>query len=216
MPKPSHRDKILSEGLKVVHAQGFGGASVRDIVQAAGVPQGSFTNHFVSKEAFGLEVLELYACSGRELVESTLLNEAMSPLQALGDYIDGNIARLSEHEMKNGCLLGNYGAETTERSEPIRQRLMQIFLDLESAFETCLRSAIIAGELPPDFEVDGLGSFIVGSMQGAIMLSKAERSLRPVQQFKKTLFANVLRADQRTSAGETSSVALSASSSASA
>jgi integrase len=30
---------------------------VRDVVQAAGVPQGSFTNHFTSKEAFGLEIL---------------------------------------------------------------------------------------------------------------------------------------------------------------
>ena len=57
MPKPSHREKILTEGLRVVHERGFAGASVRDIVQAAGVPQGSFTNHFASKEAFGLEVL---------------------------------------------------------------------------------------------------------------------------------------------------------------
>src|SRR5450631_533208 len=51
MPKPSNREKILTEGLRVVHARGFGGASVRDIVEAAGVPQGSFSNHFASKEA---------------------------------------------------------------------------------------------------------------------------------------------------------------------
>ena len=59
MPKPSNREKILTEGMRVVHEHGFAGASVRDIVQAAGVPQGSFTNHFASKEAFGLEVIEL-------------------------------------------------------------------------------------------------------------------------------------------------------------
>ena len=49
MPKPSHREKLLHVGMQVVHERGFGGASVRDIVQAAGVPQGSFTNHFASK-----------------------------------------------------------------------------------------------------------------------------------------------------------------------
>ena len=49
MAKVSNRDKILSAGVGVVHERGFGGASVRDIVQAAGVPQGSFTNHYVSK-----------------------------------------------------------------------------------------------------------------------------------------------------------------------
>ena len=58
MPRASTRERILTEGLRVVHERGFSGASVRDIVQAAGVPQGSFTNHFASKEAFGLEVIE--------------------------------------------------------------------------------------------------------------------------------------------------------------
>jgi len=33
---------------------------VRDICAAAGAPQGSFTNHFPSKEAFAVEVLDQY------------------------------------------------------------------------------------------------------------------------------------------------------------
>ena len=57
MRKPTNRDKLLAQGLRVVHQQGLAGASVRDIVQAAGVPQGSFSNHFASKEAFGVEIL---------------------------------------------------------------------------------------------------------------------------------------------------------------
>jgi TetR/AcrR family transcriptional repressor of nem operon len=55
--KPSNREKILTEGLRVVHERGFAGASVRDIVEAAKVPQGSFTNHFASKEAFASKSL---------------------------------------------------------------------------------------------------------------------------------------------------------------
>jgi AcrR family transcriptional regulator len=71
MPKPSHREKLLTAGLQVVFEQGYFGASVRDIVQAAGVPQGSFTNHFRSKEAFCLEVLERYFSLVRENIEKT-------------------------------------------------------------------------------------------------------------------------------------------------
>jgi hypothetical protein len=41
LPKPSHREKLVTAGLQVVFEQGYCGASVRDIVQAAGVPQGS-------------------------------------------------------------------------------------------------------------------------------------------------------------------------------
>jgi AcrR family transcriptional regulator len=60
MPKLSNRQKILKEGLRLVHERGFAGAAVRDIVKGAGVSQGSFTDHFDSKEAFGLEVLDIY------------------------------------------------------------------------------------------------------------------------------------------------------------
>ena len=48
MQKQTNRDKLLANGLRVVHQQGLAGASVRDIVEAAGVPQGSFSNHFAS------------------------------------------------------------------------------------------------------------------------------------------------------------------------
>jgi TetR/AcrR family transcriptional regulator, transcriptional repressor for nem operon len=60
MPKLSNRQKILKEGLRLVHERGFAGAAVRDIVKSAGVSEGSFTDHFDSKEAFGLEVLDIY------------------------------------------------------------------------------------------------------------------------------------------------------------
>jgi len=100
MPKPSHREKILTEGLRVVHERGFAGASVRDIVQAAGVPQGSFTNHFTSKEAFGLEVLDLYFARGCELMRETLRNDSLPPLQRLGAYIDATKNRLNQNGMR--------------------------------------------------------------------------------------------------------------------
>src|ERR1700679_1311853 len=103
MPKPSNREKILTEGMRVVHERGFAGASVRDIVQAAGVPQGSFTNHFASKEAFGLEVIDLYLANSRAVMRDTLLNDALPPLQRLAVYIDTGKDRLNRDGMRNGC-----------------------------------------------------------------------------------------------------------------
>src|SRR5258708_29822183 len=91
MAKPSNREKILTEGLRVVHERGFGASSVRDIVQAAGVPQGSFTNHFASKEAFGLEVLARYIAMTDAAVTATLRNDALAPLPRLRRWIEGQI-----------------------------------------------------------------------------------------------------------------------------
>src|SRR5438067_12038965 len=87
MPKPSHREKLLQVGMQVVHERGFAGASVRDIVQAAGVPQGSFTNHFASKEAFGLEVIALYLAQEDQRLRQTLGDAALAPLARLRSYI---------------------------------------------------------------------------------------------------------------------------------
>src|SRR3981189_2885020 len=104
MPKPSNREKILTKGLRVVHERGFAGSSVRDIVQAAGVPQGSFTNHFASKEAFGLEVLELYHLAAREVISATLSNPALPPLRRLRAWCEAQLERLRSDDMRRGCL----------------------------------------------------------------------------------------------------------------
>jgi TetR/AcrR family transcriptional regulator, transcriptional repressor for nem operon len=193
MPRPSHRGKILAEGLKVVHERGFAGASVRDIVQAAGVPQGSFTNHFASKEAFGLEILELYFANSQETVRNTLRNDALTPLKRLGDYIDWSLSRICLNQTRNGCLLGNFALEASDHSDVIRQRVVEIFAELQQSLEYCLTAAIRAGELPADFDCNDVAGFIVASLQGAILLAKAQRSPQPVVRFKHLLFTKILR-----------------------
>src|ERR1700677_1793265 len=121
MSRPSHKEKLLSDGLRLVHQRGFGASSVRDIVHAAGVPQGSFTNHFASKEAFGLEILDLYNERGGEVRRATLLDDSLPPLQRLGAYIDATKDRLNRDNMRSGCLYGNFTAESSDHSEAIRQ-----------------------------------------------------------------------------------------------
>ena len=193
MSKLSNRDKILSEGLKVVHQRGFANASVRDIVQAAGVPQGSFTNHFVSKEAFGLEILDIYFASSYEVIRETLLNDALPPLQRLRTFIELNKNRLNETGMRNGCLFGNFTAEASDHSETIRARLVEIFAEVQRCVAYCLKAAVAAGEVSPGLDCDEIAGFFVSSMQGANLLAKALRDPEPVERFQHILFSMILR-----------------------
>ena len=193
MSRPSLKEKILTSGLRVVHQRGFAGASVRDIVQAAGVPQGSFTNHFQSKEKFGLAIIELYFTRSRENIAATLRNDSLPPLRRLKAYIDGIKNRMNEQHMRNGCMCGNFAAEASVHGEAIRQRLLEVFSETQDAFAYCLRAAVKAGELPRKFKCDETAAFIVSSLQGAYLLSKTERSPAPVERFKKVLFTSILR-----------------------
>ncbi len=192
MGKLSNREKILQAGLKLVHKRGFGAASVRDIIEAAGVPLGSFSNHFASKEAFGLEILNLYFARTREVLAATLRNEALPPLARLHDYIKANTGP-KDRDMRIGCLFGNFSAERSYGSEAIRRRLVEIFDEIQEAVEYCLKAAVRAGELPAATECEDIAGLIVSSLQGAILLAKAYRSAAPTEQFEKMLFSSVLR-----------------------
>jgi TetR/AcrR family transcriptional repressor of nem operon len=192
MPKPSHRDKLLQEGLKVVLAQGYSGASVRDIVRAAGVPQGSFSNHFTSKEAFAQEVLDLYFAVACANIDKTLHNDALKPLRRLRTWIDLQIAFLQKGECRTGCLIGNFSIEASDQSQLIHRRLAEIVKDITESLIYCLKAAADAGEISASIDVREMASFVYSSLQGAILQSKVEQSIKSVERFKMILFGQIL------------------------
>ncbi len=177
----------------MVHQRGFANAGVREIVRAAGVPQGSFTNHFPSKEAFGLAVIDLYFAGSRRVIQDTLLNDALPPLQRLRQWLEANRANLGEEGMRNGCLFGNFTAEACAGSEAIRQKLVAVFAEIQAGVAYCLNAAVRQGEVRPDLDADEIAAFIVTSMQGATLLSKAQRSAAPVDRLERILFTAILR-----------------------
>lgn len=193
MARPSNRGKILAEGLRIVHERGFGGASVRDIAQAAQVPLGSFTSHFASKEAFGLEILELYYGNSRTHIVETLSNEALRPLDRISAYIDHVIAVQNGADMRRGCLFGNFGAEVVDHSEALRLRLVEIFKDIRQSFADCLKAAVAAGELPEDYNCEEAACFLFAALQGAIVIAKTQRSDIPLARYKRMIFEKVLK-----------------------
>src|SRR5580693_8545999 len=192
MQRPSNKEKLLADGLRLVHERGFGASSVRDITQAAGVPQGSFTNHFTSKEAFGLEILARYRAMTDANVRATLRNDALPPLRRLRAWMDRQLEYLRKDDMRRGCLYGNLAAEASEESNAIRTRVASVFAENQASVAYCLEAAIDAGELAPNTEVQELAGFIVSSLQGAILVAKAQRSPVPVERFERVLLQQLL------------------------
>src|SRR5712675_2882854 len=104
MGRRSLRDQILRAGLPVLFRSGYHAASVRDICAAAGAPQGSFTNHFRSKEAFASEVLDRYFDVTRGLVAEALEDTSLTPRARLRRYLDIITGRLEADGYGRGCL----------------------------------------------------------------------------------------------------------------
>ena len=193
MPKPSNRDRILEAGLKVMFAKGYVGAGVRDIVAEALSPQGSFTNHFRSKEDFAREVLDLYFEHTKRLVAEALDDRSLKPRERIRLYLDIITGRLATAEFSRGCLIGDFSLEAAPQSDSLRARLKDIFAEWRAPFAACIAEGQAAGEIAGTFAPHDLADFLLCSWEGAILRMKVERNAEPLERFKRILFSTVLK-----------------------
>jgi TetR/AcrR family transcriptional regulator, transcriptional repressor for nem operon len=193
MPKLSNRDRILEAGLRVMFRKGYVGAGVRDIVAEAPAPQGSFTNHFRSKEEFAREVLDLYFEELKRLVAETLGDATRSPRRRLRRYLDIITDRLAGAEFSRGCLIGDFSLEAAPQSEMLRARLAEIFAEWRAPFAACIAEGQGAGEIAMTFAPQELAEFLLSSWEGAILRMKVERNAEPLERFKRIVFATVFK-----------------------
>ncbi|TAN58854.1 MAG: TetR family transcriptional regulator [Rhodospirillales bacterium] len=193
MPRPSLRNALLDAGLKEMFRTGYNGTSVRDIVAAADAPQGSFTNHFRSKEAFASEVLARYFDYVKGLVAEALGDTTLTPRQRLRRYLDVITGKLGGEEWSRGCLIGDFSLEASGSSEALRTQLAEIFSVWRAPFAACISEAQAVGELDSTFDAAELAEFLLASWQGAILRMKVERSPAALERFKSIVFATVFK-----------------------
>jgi TetR/AcrR family transcriptional repressor of nem operon len=192
MSRPSHRERILELGFDLVLQKGYGASSVRDITTAAGVPNGSFTNHFASKEEFAIAILDKFQHQAEELASVTLLDRSLSPRQRILAYADAAIAGLRASGVNHGCMAGNFGMEASTSSPAIRAKVAEHFIWMEQLLSETLSEAYHLEDELPTQPVSEMASFIVASMQGATLLAKTKQSMEPINMWRKTLVATLL------------------------
>jgi TetR/AcrR family transcriptional repressor of nem operon len=191
MAKPSHRDRILDAGLRVMFRSGYTGSSVRDVTTAAAVPQGSFTNHFRSKEAFAGEVLDRYFEHVRGLVQQALDDTTLTPRSRLRRYLDLITERLAEDNFERGCLIGDFSLEASPQSAALREQLRVIFAEWRQPFARCIAEAQAAGEIASTFPPTELAEFLLASWEGAILRMKVDGTSAALERFQTIAFQTV-------------------------
>ncbi len=188
------RERLLEAGVQSFSRAGFNGCSVQDITDAAGVPKGSFYNHFDSKEALGAAALAYYWADGGACDQLKALNQpGTSPRQRLRIYFEQAAKGLSERGYTCGCLAGNLAAEQSDHSPLIAAELSSIFTSWTRRLADCIREAQAAGEIQSGGDPALLASFVLDAWEGAMLRARIERGDRPLHQFIDTLFTQFLR-----------------------
>ena len=185
--------KIIEKGLSLMHLKGYNGTGLREIVEAAGIPKGSFYYYFESKEHFAIEAMKFYYEKKYKEAKRILSDKNVSPFRRIEDifsyWIDEDFSRA---KFEKGCLLGNLAIEMGDVNREMGSVVDRDFSAFESLFANCLTEAKEAGELNPSSDVEKLAEFIWNSWEGTILRMKASKSSRPLNIFQDILHKIIL------------------------
>jgi TetR/AcrR family transcriptional repressor of nem operon len=180
--------KIIQAAFQLFHEDGYNGTSIQDIVNAAGLPKGTFYNHFKSKELLALEILNQY--SG--LIHSTLSADSqVSPLKRLRDHFECLAGAYRSAKFEKGCMIGNLTAEMAATSV-IRKALLTHTRRWSEDIANLLEEAVRCRELPKTTDAKQLSKYLLDFFQGATLRSKLERNGEPIDTFLSVVFSSIL------------------------
>lgn len=178
------RDLILARGSEVMTRRGYHGTGVMEIVQAAGIPKGSFYHYFASKEDFALQALEFVYGPRLARYAEALGNMALSPRARILGYYRELLEHFARQEQPAcHCFIGSLSFEMSEVLPAIGagvERIQQASVDI---LHDCLEQAQAAGELAADEDCENLAVFIANAWQGVLARLKVGHSLRPLEAF---------------------------------
>lgn len=164
-------------------ANGYNGTSVKDIVDAAGVPKGSFYNYFESKESFALEALEHASQESYQRAVTLLTADSESPLWRLTRFFTENSSNACDNEFRVGCFLGNMCQEMADNSEAIRAKTNHMLSQMAKLIEGVVKQAQQQGEANDQLNTELAAEFIFNAWEGALLKMKASKNSQPLDAF---------------------------------
>jgi TetR/AcrR family transcriptional repressor of nem operon len=188
----STRDHLISVGLELMRRHGYGATGLQQILQAAGVPKGSFYHHFHSKEEFAVAVIERYVALEAEHCRDVLGHTRQAPLKRLRRYFEDLIRTAGQSAELQGCLIGSLSLEVSGSSPLLQGRLSASFTFWQGAVEMVLREAVEKGELRKSIGTAALAGFVLNSWEGALLRSQADKSDDPLRDFLRYIFDELL------------------------
>lgn len=190
MARPSVRQQIVDASLEVFQIHGYNATSIQDLTDAAGVPKGSFYNHFKGKEDLALEALKLYVESNGIEV---LRDSRYPPVERLRRHFRANWKIVRDRDYTAGCFLGTMSSEIADTHATSRAAFAEVFQAWGNAIIHVVREAQERGEIANPGDPKVLGRFILNAWQGALVRMKVAKSEEPFKDFNAVVFDVLLK-----------------------
>ena len=185
------RQLLVEEGAAGFLTHGYHGTGIKQVLDAVGVPKGSFYNYFDSKESFGRAIIDHHSlCVQRNLAEA--LGSSADPIAGLQLFFARLMDDFVQAEFTGGCLIANLGGEL-EGSEVLRESLAGAWHSWRDGVAVALRRAQELGTIRDDIDATDLADLLLESWEGAVIRMKIERSLEPLRKCLRRLLDDYFR-----------------------
>ncbi len=125
-------ERILDESIKLFRDRGFAGASVGDVMKAAGLTHGPFYNHFASKEALMAE------CLTRDMQRDTASYDRYPATEkGLAQFVGEYLSMQHRDSAASGCNVAALSSEIRQHEElrePFTMQLKALIQKLATHF----------------------------------------------------------------------------------
>ncbi len=117
------RTHLLAIGYQLIAKKGFTAVGIKQILDTAGVPKGSFYHYFASKEAFGEAIIEHYFTNYKQRLDAIGNLQDINAQQKLYHYFQNWYDTQQNGCYHEKCLVVKLSAEVADMSEPMRVAL---------------------------------------------------------------------------------------------
>jgi len=184
MARTNAREEIIRRGAELIHAQGFHATGLKQILQAVGIPKGSFYFYFKSKDDFGLEIIDYFQAAISGIFRRYLNDKKIPPLRRLDNLFEYYETAFQKNGSARGCPIGNLSLELADSNERLRFHLGIVIDALVAQIELCLQDARRDKSLPADLNTAEAARFVFHGFEGAVLHMKVVKSIEPFRSFR--------------------------------
>jgi TetR/AcrR family transcriptional repressor of nem operon len=169
---------IIHESLRLFSLKGFLSTSIEDILTAANASKGGFYNHFPTKEALFMEVLDEARRIWRE--------RCLSGLDAIESPV-GKVVRLLENyrdkylkdseNFPGGCIFVTFSVELDDQLPHLAKEVNSGFVGLKAMLQSLLDEGKKAGELRSNANTCAMTEMLLAGMLGTSVIYGVDKSI---------------------------------------
>jgi TetR/AcrR family transcriptional regulator, transcriptional repressor for nem operon len=175
--KNSTRERLVEAARILFWKHGYSSTGIAQILKEADAGSGSLYYFFPTKEDLLLAVLEWYRENLWSQIVQPVFNRVTDPIERIFGILDGYRRGLLLTTYQHGCPIGNLALELADSHPAARELLAINFTGWRKVIESCLSES--AERLPESLDRKQLALFVLTTMEGAVMLSRAYQDIEP-------------------------------------